>query len=271
MSEFWRIYWRALKIPALPVIWLVASGFGVIAGPFGSLEGMSLGGRLLYWPLVVGLSILIGAAIRIFVRRRLGLRAFWSEAPVLAGLAALVLAGPIYQITARLANDPELPGLGVVHMAGYVFGLSMAASVLRHRMAPSQGRPRPRLVATSTPETAPETGSTPRLMERIEPEFRAPLIRLSVCDHYVDVVTEAGQTSLLMRFADAIAETEGVSGLRVHRSHWVAQSGVRAIQRARGKTALLMADGEAVPVSRTYQTQVEAENFPASEESIAAQ
>ncbi|TNF11446.1 MAG: LytTR family transcriptional regulator [Rhodobacteraceae bacterium] len=271
MSEFWRIYLRALKIPALPVIWLVASAFGVIAGPFGSLEGMSFGGRLLYWPLVVGMAILIGTAIRIFVRRRFRLRVFWLEALVVASLAALVLAGPIFQITAWLANDPELPDLGVLHMLGYIFGLSMANSVLRRRMAPLHGRSRRKAVERVIPARPPEPDPAPRLLDRVEPALRAPLIRLSVCDHYVDVVTEAGQASLLMRLADAIAETEGTAGMQVHRSHWVAQTGVRAIRRARGKTFLVMADGEEVPVSRTYQAQVEAENFPASDESIAAQ
>ncbi|AQS46971.1 hypothetical protein BMG03_03540 [Thioclava nitratireducens] len=136
MAGFWKTYWRALKIPALPVIWIVASLFGVAAGPFNSLESMSFGARLVFWPTSIAVGILIGAAIRIFVRRKLGLRCFRYEAPTLAGLSALVLTAPLYLLVLLLAEKPNFGGFEIFHMAAYIFGLSMAGSILRHWMAP---------------------------------------------------------------------------------------------------------------------------------------
>ncbi len=54
-----------------------------------------------------------------------------------------------------------------------------------------------------------EVAVPPRLFQRIAPEAHGDLISISVRDHYVDVVTSAGQASLLMRLSDAMAEADG--------------------------------------------------------------
>jgi DNA-binding LytR/AlgR family response regulator len=87
--------------------------------------------------------------------------------------------------------------------------------------------------------------------------MRAPLLRLSVRDHYVDVVTEAGTTAVLIRLGDAITEVGGIPGTRVHRSHWVAASAVRLSTPASGKAVLQLSDGSKVPVSKTYRAAVQ--------------
>jgi hypothetical protein len=252
MSNFLALYRRAIWLPALGVIWGVASLFGIIAGPFGSAIGMSAGARALFWPLVIGAGILIGAAVRIVLRRSLGLRHPWGEPVLLAALVAALLSWPFYVLTVWLAHDPELPGFGVPHMAIYIFGVSIATSVLRHWLGPMRGRE-----AANLPEVS-------RLVMRLSPDLHSPLIRLAVRDHYVDVVTKTGAASVLMRLADAIAETEGVPGLQVHRSHWVARDGVVGVVRDKGKAILQMQDGAQIPVSRTYQGAVEAAGFPAA-------
>ncbi|WP_417808380.1 LytTR family DNA-binding domain-containing protein [Thioclava sp.] len=252
MSKFLALYRRLIWMPALGVVWVVASLFGIIAGPFGSAIGMSAGARALFWPLVIGAGILIGAAIRILLRRTFRLRNPWGEALLLATLIATCLSWPFYVLTVWLAHDPELPGFGVPHMASYIFGLSIAISVLRHWLGPKRVR-----------ETA-KPAALPRLVMRLEPDLRSPLVRLAVRDHYVDVVTQTGAASVLMRLADAIAETEGVVGLQVHRSHWVAHDGVQGQLRENGKVLFRTTDGALVPVSRTYLGAVEAAGFPAA-------
>ena len=84
--------------------------------------------------------------------------------------------------------------------------------------------------------------------------------------------------SLLLRLADAIAETDGVEGLQVHRSHWVARRAISGLLRGRGKVALWMSDGAVVPVSRRHLgvvlglglTEVSA-SLPGFDEAIAAE
>lgn len=103
----------------------------------------------------------------------------------------------------------------------------------------------------------PDTPRPPRLMSRIDCPPEAALMSISVRDHYVDVRTAAGQASVLMRLSDAIAETEGVDGAQVHRSHWVAWSAVRDVDRRGSNLVLRMVDGAEIPVSRNYREKLE--------------
>ena len=68
-------------------------------------------------------------------------------------------------------------------------------------------------------------------------------------DHYVEVHTAAGSELLLLRFRDALREVEGVDGLQVHRSHWVARNAVARVERRRGggRVALRLVNGSKVP------------------------
>jgi DNA-binding LytR/AlgR family response regulator len=85
---------------------------------------------------------------------------------------------------------------------------------------------------------------------------------VSVRDHYVDVLTDKGKASLLMRFSDAIAETSPEPGARVHRSYWVAWAAVAATERSGATLRLRLTDGTLVPVSRAQRATVEARGSP---------
>ncbi|MBD3765842.1 MAG: LytTR family transcriptional regulator, partial [Rhodobacterales bacterium] len=109
----------------------------------------------------------------------------------------------------------------------------------------------------AAPAAAPlAAGGPPRLLLRLPEDRRGTLIRMAVRDHYVDVVTDRGQASVLMRFRDALAEVDGVDGLQVHRSHWVALAGVEGAQKSGDRVHVLTRDGERVPVSRAYRADL---------------
>jgi DNA-binding LytR/AlgR family response regulator len=94
------------------------------------------------------------------------------------------------------------------------------------------------------------------ILRRLPLERRGRLVRLAVQDHYVEVHTERGMHLLLMRLSDAIDEAEGVPGLRVHRSHWVALESIAAARREGGRVVLVLRDGATVPVSRAHVTEL---------------
>ena len=102
------------------------------------------------------------------------------------------------------------------------------------------------------PEPAPE----PRLVQRLDPGLRGPILSISVRDHYVDVMTGHGTASLLMRFGDAIAEA-GVAGAQVHRSHWVAWDAIDTVEREGAKLFLRLKPGMRVPVSKNHRDKLE--------------
>lgn len=279
MTSFVQAYQRALFQPVVPVIWGVMSIFGIVAGPFGTLQSISLGMRCIYWPVIIGLGVLVGAVLRVVVQDYMGLRRYATEAPALALFSALLLTPPFWWLTDLLASDRGAAP-DVAAMALYVFVASMGVSTLRHAFNPNSDLMRmwseeeggaalaeaeevDAKEEASPPSDPRESG--PRLAARLPECDCGPIIRLQVRDHYVEVITCSGRASLLMRFADAVAEMEGVEGLQVHRSHWVARAAIRAIARRRGKVLLVMCDGSEVPVSRTYLPQVEALGLPPAE------
>jgi DNA-binding LytR/AlgR family response regulator len=84
---------------------------------------------------------------------------------------------------------------------------------------------------------------------------------ITVRDHYVDVQTSLGKASMLLRFADAVAEAEPTLGTQVHRSHWVAWQGVGSVCREGGKVMLHLKNGSQIPVSRNHRDKVDT-RFP---------
>ncbi|MDP1667497.1 LytTR family DNA-binding domain-containing protein [Phaeovulum sp.] len=246
MASFFQQWKANLLFPATPVIWAAISFFGIIAGPFGTLNSLSLELRLVFWPGLIAVAILLGTGVRTLVESVFGLRHFAAQAPILAALVTLLLAPPLQSIAAELVDSEITPAPGLVELSLLVFAASMGVSAIRFALAPQKN------------VVAPPSGAgEPRLYTRLPVEMRAPLLRLSVRDHYVDVVTEAGTTAVLIRLGDAITEVGGIPGTRVHRSHWVAASAVRLSTSASGKAVLQLSDGSKVPVSKTYRAAVQ--------------
>ena len=111
--------------------------------------------------------------------------------------------------------------------------------------------------ASGTAAVSPGAGPQARFLERLAPEAGRDVIYLKVSGHYITVVTTAGSGSLLMRFADAVAELEG-AGMQVHRSFWVAHRHVTAVEQREGRTVVCLTGGRMVPVSRTFVAAVRA-------------
>ena len=91
-------------------------------------------------------------------------------------------------------------------------------------------------------------------MDRLPPKYRrAELHAITSEDHYLRIYTSLGEELILMRLADAVRELDGADGMQVHRSWWVARSGIEHVKRESGKPVLILPSGAEVPVSRTYQ------------------
>ena len=106
--------------------------------------------------------------------------------------------------------------------------------------------------AQSDEPDLPEVSRGIPILDRIELEKRAPLVAISVEDHYVRIRTEKGETVVLMRLSDAIREVGDTDGLQVHRSHWVVKGAVTRAQRKGDRAILTMTHGADIPVSRSY-------------------
>lgn len=98
----------------------------------------------------------------------------------------------------------------------------------------------------------------PSALERRFPEIMGrKLLAIEADEHYVQLHTDAGSTHVLYRFRDALRDVEDLSGLRVHRSWWVARSAVETLTQTGSGFGLKLKTGLTVPVSQTYRRDVE--------------
>jgi hypothetical protein len=109
--------------------------------------------------------------------------------------------------------------------------------------------------APRLPAEIPNAAPAGVLLGRLPPALGRNLIALKAEDHYVRVYTDKGDTLVLCRINDAIAEATaaGFEGLRVHRSWWVATKAVRLAEVQGRGLQLTLANDLHVPVSQTYK------------------
>lgn len=250
------------RVLAVTVLVALAGG---LAGPFGTYEADRLLPRLVFWFAVVALSMPIGIACRLVVERLIGRWSFWPKALVVSGLFALVFT-PLLHLILALHLGPAGQGavdglhlfLGVLSMALLLNAVNFVlgpVAVGRRAAAPAAQAEAPAPAPAEGPGgagPAAQERRLPRLAARLPEELRGEILHVSVRDHYVDVRTTRGVAALLLRFADAVAELEGVEGRQVHRSHWVAREAVAGVERSRSRVMVVLRDGTRVPVSRRH-------------------
>ena len=223
-----------------------------ISGPFGSYANLTFAERLLYWPPLLALAVVVSSVIRAFVHGTLGLAGTISSSLLTAGLIASILTIPLF-FGIRLLFDPIFGGVaGLLDIFLVVFSVSLGVCALRISLATEPEK---------VPEQPVQAAEPPRLLRRIEPQMQGRIWAMTVRDHYVDVQTDRGKVSLLMRFSDAMDEVHPVQGAQVHRSHWVAWEGVGSVCREGGKMILHLKNGSQIPVSRNHRGKVDA-RFP---------
>ncbi|WP_212524551.1 LytTR family DNA-binding domain-containing protein [Actibacterium sp. MT2.3-13A] len=222
--------------------WGLISLAVALAGPFGTYQSLALPERVVYWAGMTGFAIVVGSLLRVLLRRWLSGHGAWTVALAVAGALSVLLVEPLRQLTLWMIGDATGVAPQRSEIMAIIFTASIGTTAMRRVLEPPP----------------PVRDPAPRLLERLEPGRRGRVIRLAVSDHYVEVVTDRGAQRLLMRFRDAIAELDGIEGLRVHRSHWVALSEIRGREADKGRLLLVLSDGARVPVSRQYRGAVAA-------------
>ena len=273
----------ASRSSAVWIALLAFSLFAVGSGPFETVHFLSVEQRLLYWPTIIGLGLLLGTLVRALLAVLIGHWPYWAQSIFCASLLCLLFAPLLWVLVHKFAPAfvaEMLPPLW--HIALYTWVASLWVSSLRQVILPAA-------IAEAQPETAtPVTDNGPSevvlaaaedgpavtlpgeaLLARLDPADRAPLLRFSGRDHYIDVVTDIGSARLLLRFSDALALLEPGAGMQVHRSHWVAHAAVQGVIRRSGRLFLTLADGGEVPVSRPYQEAVLQQGYPTADSGTA--
>ena len=212
-----------------------------VSGPFGTLELFTIGPRFAYWAVVVVSTFTAGYFAGSLATEILTPDDnFYLSVPlagVSSGVPVTLLVLAINALThPQMAFDFAGAGSLLLSCTAVATGVAAVFAAFRKPAATQE-----ELEARQ-----------PRLLERLPLPKRGALVSLSVSDHYVDVVTTRGRAMLLMRLSDAIAETEGVPGVQIHRSHWVALGQIAHVHRSGGKTVVETSASDRLPVSRGF-------------------
>lgn len=234
-----QVFWRSPRFwgTFLAVVLIFA-----VTGPYGTMNSMPAGKRLAYWlilhavawSIAILFSVLADALLRTVLNRM-----FWRMM-ISSLIAALPIGFAIGLVDYAFVGDPVSLG-GCLYRAVFALPLCALFCFLTYLTMHRQ-------IEQATAEIPPSTS----ILDRLKPPNRGALLRLSVQDHYTEVVTSRGRELVLLRFSDALREIGATPGLQVHRSHWVANAHVQAIKRDNGKTLILTRDGTQIPVSRSF-------------------
>lgn len=222
-----------------------------LAGPFGTYDHMTLPIRYLFWFGITAGGMLMFVALRLAAVRWIGPgRQMRFDLCLLAGMTTGMAA--YAALMYRLAGAEDL--YSYTQTQFHVIAITATVYALR-RVIPGLEDPRCTL-AVDDQRTKDPASEQARLSRRLNnPD--ADILRLSVEDHFVNVVTTEGTERLRMRFTDAIDEMAPVDGFCTHRSHWVVESHVRGMSKDGSRIAVEMSNGDLIPVSRKYRPDLE--------------
>lgn len=237
------------------MLWLSVSILVGYVGPFGTFAAMPTLPRLIYWTVILGGAVPVAKACRRAVRPWLAGMERWPRGMVVSLVLASLYAPAVVLLNHAVIElywEINMP-LGAVWIAVYLSSL-LESVTWRVFIDP---------VARGEVEARPDSDPVQcRLLNRLDPDLRGEILSLSVRDHYVEVTTDCGLVSLLMRFVDALDEVAPTSGLRIHRSHWIAVNAALALERSGARLFVRLKDGRLLPVSRSYQDGVLALDLP---------
>ncbi|MEX0283487.1 MAG: LytTR family DNA-binding domain-containing protein [Paracoccaceae bacterium] len=231
----------------------------MIARPFGMyfVEGYVL--HLAFWVCVISISSFLGHVANGIAEAYCGTGRPLCADIMMTFLVTLFFAPILRVLVNEMVASPDNP-MTWSQAGSYVFGITVVICMFR-RMLPGLTQS-PYLASAPSAEPEPELSnveptSQPRLKRRLPESCQGHILRLTVRDHCVDVITPQATHTLRMRFGDAVEEMEPVEGFCTHRSHWVSREAIDCIDRDDGKIYVRLVNGDRIPVSRKFRPELE--------------
>ena len=233
----------------------LATGLGVVLGvlgPFGSFYGAPVEFRIFYWTTNLWAGFLVMAAtVRLSTRAgaRLDLPT-WFILPAGVAMAALPLALAVDVFAAWVWPAAHGRMGSYLDYYGQTLAIAEPCSLLFYWLS-RDGRMMvpPATPPWAGPAVAPERPREP-FTSRLSGRIGRDLLCLQMEDHYVRAHTTGGSELVLMPLKAAVAELDGLEGLQVHRSWWVARHAVTGVVRDGRNLRLRLKTGLEAPVSR---------------------
>ncbi|KJF73825.1 LytTR family DNA-binding domain-containing protein [Agrobacterium arsenijevicii] len=231
----------------------------IVTGPFGTSETMSFADRLLYWTVIQAGAWTIAISFSILANTMLaGSIENMLTRMMIGSLTAALPIGLLLTITNQVFSGKEMSFASFLKSSLSALPLCAIFCLLSYLTACQTLETAAEAVTDANGDADREVKSTAPLLERLPPQKRGELLRLSVQDHYTEVVTTRGRQLVLLRFADAMKEIGDTQGLQVHRSHWIADADVVSLRKQAGRLHVMTRDGSEIPVSRSHNMAVQA-------------
>jgi len=279
--------WRIGRKTVLHLLgFVVTVAFLAYLGPFGTWDALGVSDRLAFWAIAVGVNwvcawFVFNVTLRVFFAREWPP---WAGVALASLIAALPGTATVWLVVAvymdhRPSDLSEVFGLYSqvavlqVMIGSLVFYLIERSLRQREATVASysagggpQGAMSGRQVpgvpgAASLAGESDVTKPAAALLARLPAPKRGELHHLRMQDHYIEVHTDKGMEMVLLRFRDALQEVEGVEGMQVHRSHWVARAALDGVERRDGRVTLRLVNGARVPVSRSFAPALRARGW----------
>jgi DNA-binding LytR/AlgR family response regulator len=260
---------------------VVGIAVGAMVGRFGaSLLGLDLAQGSVVGAARGALYFVVIATLLLAIESLWAARRGTTVPALLAVALAVPLLSPLELVHDTLferAAWPQEAGLVVAALLRKMSGLALplflfAVATLMPRFVlarihrdsqPANERVAPNgTVAPIEPESAPaaarDTLHDLDIDQALLPETLADVLFAEAEEHYLVLQTAAGRRAIVYgRFQDAVARLDaGAQGLQVHRSYWVADAAVTALESNRKGIRVLVRGGGQVPVSRTFARAV---------------
>ncbi len=216
-------------------------------GPFGTGTRLGPLALVVYWTGAIAINWLLAAvAITYSVKVINKAGKPWWIGIVFGALAAALPGAGIVFVLERLLGRTFLSAGEAVYLYSCVVLVMIVVGFFVSRLIEAPLR------STSRSNEATAAKIEVPFLERLAPRLGRDLLHLHMRDHYVEACTSKGSELILLRFSDALREVDGLDGLQVHRSHWVAATAVAGTVRRGGRTLLRLVNDTEVPVSRTF-------------------
>lgn len=254
---------RIREYPArfLTTLWVLSSIGIAVLGPFGTFQLFSFPERLANWAFAIGMSIILGLVVNRAAQMLLGpgRNRFLYDLIAVPALMALYVPTLYLHVNHYPMATIELP---LWFLTQNVLGVCLVLIALRELLGYYIDKVH-RADAGVDDGAAPEANgaasvvplSVP-LLDRLPEPVRGAVLHIAADNHYIEVRTEHGAASILMRLSDAIRELGEQSGLQVHRSHWVGDRAVVSLHRDGARLSVVLVCGSRIPVSRSQSTAV---------------
>jgi len=233
-----------------------------VMGPFGTYERQGIGLRFFHFAVIGVLNWLQVIVLAAWFETQEPIHS-WPVAVrmALAGLlAAIPGTAEIFLLQSWISWPIPLWLAPTIYAQNAFLTVTIAVMVglfIERRLHAAADLERARVAALPQPVEAVETTpATPDFFRRVPPALGRDLLALEMEDHYLRIHTVRGSDLILLRLRDALAELGPARGRQVHRSWWVAEGAVAAVERSNGRLTLLLRNGLRVPVSKSFREQV---------------